>query len=86
MEKFEWDLTEDERLELDARLRKRLGLHKLIAAIRDMLGNEADAEIVWWASVRKRLGLEDTQHLIANAGLGKVWIEGQAQPPIKEDK
>ena len=82
MVKYQWNLTDEERIELKDRHLKRRGNYRMFEALQMLLGMQTEQEAVWWRSILDRLKVpEEFRHnLVADHTIGKIWVKGKVQP------
>lgn len=86
MIKKQWDLTDEEVVELKDRTVKRRGNYRMLEELQRLLGYEIEKELAWWEAVRLRLNIpaSEKRNLITDHQLGKIWIRGEVPSLDKE--
>lgn len=80
-EEYEWDLTEDETIQLQQRFRLRQGRDELLASLARLIGEERTAEGAWWESVRRNHNIPSKYfyQLRASHECRKVWVSDKVK-------
>ncbi len=84
----QWDLSEEEAIQLQQRFYARLGTSRLLEALQRQLGEATIADSAWWDSVaiNHKIPTENKDQLIACHETKKVWIKGECPDLDKRKK